>query len=95
MQPLQNAARALLQGGVIAHATEGVWGLAADPSNRDALLRILTLKQRAADKGLLLLAAHADEFAAALAPLDFQTRQRVQSRLARTRDLGAAELWIQ
>ncbi|MGB0996727.1 MAG: L-threonylcarbamoyladenylate synthase [Pseudomonadales bacterium] len=79
MQPLQTAARALLQGGVIAHATEGVWGLAADPSNRDALLRILTLKQRAADKGLLLLAAHADEFAAALAPLDFQIRQRVQS----------------
>lgn len=79
MQPLQTAARALSQGGVIAHATEGVWGLAADPNNKEALQRILTLKQRAADKGLLLIAAHADEFAAALAPLDALTQHRVLS----------------
>ena len=51
MQPLQTAARALSQGGLIAHATEGVWGLAADPNNKEALQRILALKQRAADKG--------------------------------------------
>lgn len=79
MQSLQIAARTLSQGGVIAHATEGVWGLAADPHNSAALRRILTMKQRGADKGLLLLAAHASEFAAALAPLDSQTRLRVES----------------
>ena len=79
MLPLQYAVRALQRGGVVAHATEGVWGFAADPDNCDALRRILTLKQRTADKGLLLLAADAGVFAPALALVSPHTRQRVQS----------------
>lgn len=78
MQQVQAAAQKLSLGGVVAHATEGVWGLAADPSNEAALLRILKLKQRTADKGLLLLAAHVNEFAAALDLVEPELQQRVR-----------------
>ncbi|MEZ5594889.1 MAG: Sua5/YciO/YrdC/YwlC family protein [Pseudomonadales bacterium] len=54
-------------GGVVLHATEGVWGLACDASDTTAVSRILTIKRRAATKGLILIgglaAAFADELA--------------------------------
>ena len=79
MQAIYAAAQKLSLGGVVAHATEGVWGFAADPNNEQALLRILCMKQRSADKGLLLLAARADEFAAALDLVALDVKHRVQS----------------
>lgn len=45
-------------GGVIAYPTEAVWGLGCDPFNQDAVDRVLELKQRQADKGLILVAAN-------------------------------------
>ena len=79
MQEIYAAAQKLSSGGVVAHATEGVWGFAADPNNEQVLLRILGLKQRSADKGLLLLAAHADEFGPALERVPADVRHRVRS----------------
>ncbi|MFT2110937.1 L-threonylcarbamoyladenylate synthase [Marinomonas sp. 2405UD68-3] len=46
----------LQQGGVIAYPTEAVWGLGCDPFDEKAVLRILTLKQRPVEKGLILVA---------------------------------------
>lgn len=43
-------------GAVIAYPTEGVWGLGCDPSNSDAVFRILDIKQRPVQKGLILVA---------------------------------------
>lgn len=43
------------QGGVIAYPTEAVFGLGCDPDNNDAIERILHLKQRAIDKGLIVI----------------------------------------
>ncbi len=40
---LTRAARCLRRGGVVAHATEGVWGLACDPFNATAVGRLVTL----------------------------------------------------
>ena len=51
------AAAALRAGGLVAHPTEAVWGLACDPASEAATLRLLALKQRSVDKGLILLAA--------------------------------------
>ena len=51
------AAAVLRQGGVIAYPTEGVWGLGCDPRDQAATLRLLALKQREVDKGLILVAA--------------------------------------
>ncbi len=51
------AARMLGRGGVIAYPTEAVWGLGCDPRDEAATLRLLALKQRDVDKGLILIAA--------------------------------------
>lgn len=56
------AATALRQGAVLACPTEAVWGLACDPFDEAAVLRLLALKQRAVDKGLILVAASAAQF---------------------------------
>ena len=52
----------LRRGGVIAYPTEAVWGLGCDPFDETAVLRLLALKQRAVDKGLILIAASASQF---------------------------------
>ena len=67
---LTRAARCLRRGGVVAHATEGVWGLACDPFNANAVGRLLTLKARDRNKGLIVIAADPSYFAAELAALD-------------------------
>lgn len=50
------AAALLARGGVIAYPTEGVWGLGCDPFDRTAVLRLLEIKQRPVDKGVILIA---------------------------------------
>jgi len=50
----------LQKGGVIAYPTEAVWGLGCDPFNKEAVLRILSLKQRPIEKGLILIAGEID-----------------------------------
>lgn len=46
-------------GGVVAYPTEAVWGLGCDPFNQDAVKRILALKSRPVEKGLILIAGAA------------------------------------
>ncbi len=60
---LDEAIAALRRGGVIAYPTEAVWGLGCDPLDEAAVLRLLSLKQRAVDKGLILIAASEAQFA--------------------------------
>ncbi|MFL6586099.1 MAG: L-threonylcarbamoyladenylate synthase [Luteimonas sp.] len=57
------AAALIARGGVVAYPTEGVWGLGCDPFDRDAVTRLLDIKQRPVDKGVILIAG-------ALAQLD-------------------------
>ncbi len=44
------------QGGILAYPTEAVFGLGCDPDNNDAIEKLLSIKSRSADKGLILLA---------------------------------------
>jgi len=60
---LAQAARVLKQGGIVAYATEYCFGLGCDPMNRDAVLRLLRLKQRPVKKGLIVLAADVAQLA--------------------------------
>ncbi|MGK2233086.1 Sua5/YciO/YrdC/YwlC family protein [Colwellia polaris] len=46
------------QGGVLAYPTESVFGLGCDPDNSEAIDKLLSLKSRSADKGLILLAGN-------------------------------------
>lgn len=52
----------LRRGGVVACPTEAVWGLSCDPFDEAAVLRLLALKQRDVDKGLILVAGDVVQF---------------------------------
>lgn len=52
---LQQIARTIKAGGVIAYPTESVYGLGCHPDNPLALQRILNIKARSAAKGLIIL----------------------------------------
>ena len=58
-------------GEIIAYPTEGVYGLGCDPRNLAAVGRLLALKKRPKDKGLILVASQAEQFGDYL--LDFPT----------------------
>jgi L-threonylcarbamoyladenylate synthase len=49
------------QGGLVAYPTEAVWGLGCDPFNEEAVNRLLEIKGRPAEKGLILIAGHANQ----------------------------------
>ncbi len=70
------ARRLIRQGGVIAYPTEAVWGLGCDPWNPLAVNRILTLKQRPVEKGLILVAASVEQVQFLLQPLEPTLQQR-------------------
>lgn len=52
---LQRAAQICRTGGVIAYPTESVYGLGCDPLNETSVYRLLELKQRRVEKGLILI----------------------------------------
>lgn len=47
----------IVQGGVIAYPTEAVYGLGCDPDNDEAIEKLLAVKQRPWQKGLILVAS--------------------------------------
>lgn len=59
---VQQAARVVCEGGVIAYPTEAVWGLGCDPWNEVAVDRLLALKERPVHKGLILVADDIEQF---------------------------------
>mgnify|MGYP000182744605 FL=1 len=46
------------QGGIVAYPTEAVFGLGCDPDNEQAIEKLLSIKSRSVDKGLILLAGN-------------------------------------
>jgi L-threonylcarbamoyladenylate synthase len=54
-------AKRLREGAVIAYPTEGVWGLGCLPEHQEAVVRLLQLKGRAWQKGLIMVAASMDQ----------------------------------
>ena len=98
---LAETVAALRAGGVVAYPTEAVWGLGCDPRDEAATLRLLALKIREVDKGLILIAA--DE--AQLTPfIDMAALDQIQRDTVRASWPGphtwivpaslAAPLWI-
>ena len=73
------AARHLRAGGLVAHATEGVWGLACDPCDPRAVARLLAVKRRDPGKGLILIGAAASCFEPELSALSGRQRRLVES----------------
>ena len=69
MIEVSEAAAVVINGGVIAYPTEAVWGLGCDPWNPEAVYRVLALKQRPVDKGVILIGTAQAQFAPLLDPL--------------------------
>lgn len=55
---ISQAVAALQQQDVIAYPTEAVFGLGCDPQNEQAVMKLLAIKQRPVEKGLILVAAN-------------------------------------
>ncbi len=68
----------LKRGGLIAYPTESCYGLGCDPHNRNAVLRLLKLKQRPQRKGLILIASHYHQVARYLQPLTLAEQDRLR-----------------
>lgn len=60
---LKHAAHVLREGGIVAYATEYCFGLGCDPRHERAVARLLRIKERSPAKGLIVLAAGADQLA--------------------------------
>lgn len=56
MLTIDEAVTALKHGGVVAYPTEAVWGLGCDPFDAASVSRLLAIKQRPVEKGLILIA---------------------------------------
>ena len=74
-EQLKTAVETVRQGGVIAYPTEAVWGLGCDPWNREAVWRILDIKARPVEKGMILVASSESQVAPLLEPLTVEQRQ--------------------
>jgi L-threonylcarbamoyladenylate synthase len=72
---IQHAVEVLKRGGVIAYPTEAVFGLGCDPLNADAVKRILHIKGRDAEKGLILIAADYQQLKPFITSLDQETEK--------------------
>lgn len=59
--PIEKAARIVREGGVIAYPTEGVFGFGCLPDAWEAVERILDIKERSVEAGLVLIAANVDQ----------------------------------
>ena len=62
---------------MVACPTEAVWGLSCDPDNPGAVERLLWLKRRPVEKGLILVAASTSQLGFLLADLEAQYVSRL------------------
>ncbi|WP_346429344.1 L-threonylcarbamoyladenylate synthase [Parathalassolituus penaei] len=76
---LTQAVNCVRAGGVLAYPTEAVWGLGCDPANEAAIQRILDLKARPWQKGLVLVAASLQQLEPWLLPLSEADEATVQA----------------
>ena len=55
---LNRLAHAISAGAVIGYPTDTIWGFGCDPFNAESVLRLLAIKQRPVNKGLILLSSN-------------------------------------
>jgi len=58
---IRTAIQQVNQGEVIAYPTEAVYGLGCNPLNEEAVFKLLALKKRSVDKGLILIASSIEQ----------------------------------
>lgn len=75
---ISQAARCIRRGGIVAYPTEAVFGLGCDPANPYAVTRLLALKQRRSEKGLILVAASIQQLHPWIAPIPRRLAYRLE-----------------
>ena len=76
---IREAARVLHAGGLVAYPTEAVYGLGCDPQNPDAVARLLQLKQRPWQKGLILVAANIEQLSPFIATIERHSQKKLDA----------------
>lgn len=76
---LKHVIEALQQGEVICYPTEAVYGLGCDPHQVTAVKKLLEIKQRPWQKGLILISGSVQHFEPLLKNLTDQQRQSIES----------------
>lgn len=77
----QQAAESMKNGGVIAYPTEGVWGLGCDPLNQAAVKKVLQIKSRPVEKGLILLSSDIEHFSPYTNEVSEQDLQQIRGSM--------------
>lgn len=67
---LDKVKRHLKKGGVIAYPTESCYGFGCDPLNYTAIDRLIKIKQRTKDKGLIVIASSITQLQRLIKPLN-------------------------
>lgn len=70
----------LQSGQIIAHPTESSWGLGCDPQDAQAIKKLLKLKRRGQEKGLILVAGSWQEFAPSFPHLEQAKIDRITAK---------------
>ncbi|MDH5435725.1 MAG: L-threonylcarbamoyladenylate synthase [Gammaproteobacteria bacterium] len=73
---VRKAAKVIKHGGIVAYPTESVYGLGCDPQNGSAVYRLLWLKNRSVDKGLILIASSVQQLKPYLAEFGEEYMER-------------------
>ena len=73
---IRKAVSTIKHGGIVAYPTESVYGLGCDPQNGSAVLRLLWLKQRPVEKGLILIASSVQQLKPYLAEVGEEYMER-------------------
>lgn len=76
---IKQAATIVLSGGIIAYPTEAVYGLGCNPVDTTAVIRLLNLKQRPIEKGLILVAACIEQLEPFIAIPNDTIRQKISA----------------
>ncbi len=76
-QVIKEAVETLRRGGVIAYPTEAVYGLGCDPTDTEAVERLLSIKRRSWEKGLILIAADFKHLQPYLAEIDKKLQENI------------------
>lgn len=76
---LTEAVAVIKAGGIIAYPTEAVYGFGCDPFNETAVMRLLQIKNRVVEKGLILIAANWQQLEELVAPMSNEILTNIQS----------------
>ena len=76
---IRKAAHTILQGGIIAYPTEAVYGVGCDPYQSASVFRLLKLKNRPIEKGLILVGSKLEQFDDFIEPLSNKQKSTIKN----------------